>query len=112
LRELPVVEGGAVPQGEAGEEVVAIEGDGVGQERQAGRAHLRRTVAVSPASGEPLTELRDIEPERRVAPEADRLALDAQPLARQRPVQGGEGAPERGARAGLVRVGPEQRRER
>ena len=78
LDELPVVELGAVAQGEASQEVVAVERSGFGQGRQARVTDIGGGMAVRPAGGQPRAELGHIHPEARAGDQADRVPIDDQ----------------------------------
>ncbi len=111
LKELPLVELGAVAQGEAGHEVVAVELRRFGERREAVGADVSRRVLVELAVSQPLTELLDIQPDLVVLPQANRLSIGFQPGAGARGVQHREGPPQVGPCAGLIVLWPEQRRQ-
>ena len=112
LEELPVVEAWAIAQAEPGHEVVAVERHRIGQWGDTVRAYLRRRVAVRPAFGHAFGEALQVEPARRLSAETDSLAIDIEPGAAQRFVEGGKCAPQRAARARLIMFRPQQRGQR
>ena len=62
LGELPVIELGTVPQGEASQEIAAVERRGLGQGCQARGANLGRGMAVRPPGSQPRVELGHVHP--------------------------------------------------
>ncbi len=61
---------------------------------------------------QPLVEFIDVDVEFRVCSKPNRFAVDFQLFAAERAMQDREGAAQRGTRAGLIVLAPEQRGER
>ena len=78
LDELPVIELDTVAQGEARQEVVAVERSGFGEGRQARVTDIGCGVAVRPAGGKPRAELGHIYPEARTGVQADCVPINNQ----------------------------------
>lgn len=100
LLPLPVVEGEAIAQGEAGEEVVVVEGNG--------RFELRSRGAGEQGSrGEQLLELEYVAPDL-IGVEADLVAADEEGGIADAAFEGGEGAAEGGFGVAVVVFGPKE----
>lgn len=96
---LPVVEGEAVAEGEAGEEVAVVEGNG--------RFELGRGAGVRGSRGEKLLELEGVAPDG-VGFEPDGVAVAADDAVADCFFEGGEGAAEGGFSVAVVVFGPEE----
>jgi hypothetical protein len=109
LGELPVLELRGVPQGEAGEEVAAVQRDRLGERLGALGAGPFRLVAVRVAARHQGAEAPDVQLHAR-RDQLQPAAVRGDPGgAAEGVVQRGERAPQRGARVGVVRLRPQQR---
>src|SRR5687768_16128046 len=80
MKELPVVEAGTFAQGEAGQEVAAVQRGRLDYRCNTGRTTLARGVAVSIGRCQPMTESLYIDCHAWPGSKRDRVAADRQPL--------------------------------
>ena len=111
LEKLPLVEGGAIAQAEAGQEVVPIELDSSIERLQAARADVGQGMAVSSATGQGLPKCCHVHLVVRGKRQADGLSIHFQ-LDADGAFQTGQRPAQRGACVALIGVGVEQRRQR
>ena len=92
LVELPFLEGSAVAQAEAGQEVAPVQRDGLLQRRQAASADLVLAVAVGMALNQKPLELGHVAPQAGNVRQGEGLPLDNQPLLADAGLQAGQRA--------------------
>ncbi len=110
LKEVPLIKGRAVGQGEAGQKIILVKGDCFGQGGETVGAKLALGMAVGLTAGQPLLKEAHIDPEGlvRLGLQGHRLAVGQQPALAEDFLQGGEGPAQIETGLPGLKVGPEK----
>jgi hypothetical protein len=112
LKELPLVESRAIPQGEAGQKVVAIKFYRLSQEGGTVQAHFFYPVAMRAARCQSLLECFHIQPDLRHEAEPHTFPVGLQPTLTQHLLDRRQGTTQTSSRPALVVFRPQQGRQR